>query len=227
MRTHLSFEREEGYPSLLVVGVDEVGRGCIAGPVVAGAVLLPPQESSFDLSLFPWLADVSDSKTLTPALRASLHFELRSWLSQYGGAFGIGEASIAEIDTINIFHASHLAMVRAVDAAAAMAGRSVSELHAVVDGKFLPKQWQVASARAIVKGDLQCFSIASASILAKVYRDGLLVEADSAYPGYGFAEHKGYGTPSHLSQLKAQGPCPLHRRSFAPVRAAMDLAQNL
>lgn len=223
MRTHLQIEREEGYPRLRVAGVDEVGRGCIAGPVVAGAVLLPPLDSAFDLQTDPWLSEIADSKLLSPMARERLAPQLSQWLREKGGSSGIGSATVEEIDALNIFHAAHLAMTRAVDAAAQSAGVALSQLHVIVDGKFLPRNWGVARARAVIRGDLQCFSIAAASILAKVHRDAEMVDADVLHPGYGLSVHKGYGTPAHLRSLQERGPTVLHRKSFAPVRAALHL----
>ncbi len=186
-----------------VAGVDEVGRGCLAGPVVAGAVLLP---ACVDYKKDPWLLQINDSKKLTAALRKELVPLILSWAL----ATGIGFATVEEIDRINIFHASHLAMVRAVEAL------EVQPEHLLVDGKFLPKTLRCPST-AVIKGDLQCLSIAAASILAKVWRDERMEELDSQYPVYGFAKHKGYPTFHHAEALKRHGICEIHRKSFGPV----------
>lgn len=235
----VEFEIQAGFPEIPVVGVDEVGRGCLAGPVVAGALILP---SVIDSSLHPWISEISDSKELTPKARERLAPLIESWAL----AFGVGVASVEEIDRINIYHAAHLAMKRAIDEAgrrlAARAGaegtggvgaggacgagaggaRSARIAHALIDGNALPKGLAMP-ATAIVKGDLKCLSIASASIIAKVWRDRHMAELDSAYPEYGFAVHKGYSTPTHSRALKSLGACAIHRRSFAPVAEALGL----
>ena len=210
----LDWEVRLGFPQVVIVGVDEVGRGCLAGPVVAGALALPKK---VDFDEFPWLAEVKDSKGLSPQARERLAPLLESWAL----AWGVGVASVEEIDQINIYHASHLAMVRAIEnARVKMKPTQLKRQHLLVDGKFLPKNLPCA-ASAVVKGDLQCLSIAAASILAKVWRDQHMVELNEKYPGYGFAVHKGYGTPAHSKALKAQGVCQIHRRSFAPVAALL------
>ncbi|MCM2324561.1 MAG: ribonuclease HII [Oligoflexia bacterium] len=193
-----------------VAGVDEVGRGCLAGPVVAGAVILP---AVIDYAAYPWLADITDSKNLSPKAREQLAPLIEGWA--VGAA--VGHATVEEIDRINIYHASHLAMERAV------AALGVRVEHVLVDGNAIPKALRCPST-AIVKGDLKCLSIAAASIIAKVWRDRLLTELDARYPGYGFAIHKGYGTPAHLEALKSLGACAVHRRSFAPVAAVTAIS---
>ena len=179
-----------------VAGVDEAGRGPLAGNVVAAAVILPPD---FDP------AGVTDSKKLTQAQRE------RAFERIVAGAvaYSIAEASPAEIDAINILRATHLAMKRAVE------GLSLMPDAVFVDG--LPVRNLHADCRNFVKGDSRSLSIAAASILAKVTRDAQMVEADALWPQYGFAGHKGYGAASHLAALRAFGPCPIHRRSFGPV----------
>jgi ribonuclease HII len=225
----LDWEKRLGYPGVSILGIDEVGRGCLAGPVVAGALLLP---EGVDFESAPWLREIADSKCLTPEKREELVRPIEGWAR----AYGIGVASVEEIDRINIFHASHLAMVRAAENALALlaeregsAGTAAGlAVHAIVDGKFLPKNLPCA-AQAVIKGDLQCLSVAAASILAKVWRDRLMVRLDAEYPGYGFAGHKGYSTPVHAAALKRLGACVQHRRSFAPVaaRLAEAAAQGL
>ena len=195
------WERKFGYPGLPVAGVDEVGRGCLAGPVVAGAVLLG--------SLDPapaWITEVNDSKLLKPEVRARLSPLIQEWAKGYA----IGVATVEEIDRINIHHASHLAMQRALE------GLSIQPVHALIDGKFVPKAFKVPGT-ALVKGDSRSLAIACAAILAKVWRDVLMGELDLAYPGYGFKIHKGYFTPAHRKALALLGACGIHRRTFAPV----------
>ena len=181
---------------VLVAGVDEAGRGPLAGPVVAAAVILDPRRPIMGLA---------DSKTLTAARREALAREIR----QHASAHAVAQANVAEIDALNILHATMLAMRRAVEAL------GVAPDEVLVDGNRCP---DVAyRVRAIVKGDRDIAAISAASILAKTVRDALLVELDAAYPAYGFAQHKGYPTPEHLAALARHGPCPAHRRSFAPV----------
>lgn len=212
----LDWETRLGFPGVSVLGIDEVGRGCLAGPVVAGALLLP---DTVDFERDPWLREIADSKCLTPEKREKLAPLIELWAR----AWAIGVASVAEIDRINIFHASHLAMVRAAEGALGglrERGAVPERLHAIVDGKFLPKNLPCA-ASAVIKGDLQCLSVAAASILAKVWRDRHMTELDALHPGYGFAAHKGYSTPVHAEALERLGVCALHRRSFAPVAARL------
>lgn len=183
-----------------IAGVDEAGVGPLAGPVVAAAVVLPPGCE---------LPGVDDSKKLTPAKREALCEPIRDAAL----AWCVAEASRAEIDRINIYHAGLLAMRRAI------VGLSVAPEHALVDGRTvggLP-----CPETRIVRGDASELSIAAASILAKVHRDHLMDAMDRRHPGYGFAGHKGYPTPAHLEALRALGPCEEHRRSFAPVQEAL------
>lgn len=230
----LEFEVGVGFPTRTVAGVDEVGRGCLAGDVVAGACVLPSEWGAFTLGelkqKYPELALITDSKQLSPEMRD----ELEPWIRANVRAFGIGSASVAEIDHINIFHASHLAMVRAVDALAEIVdGKKLRAECLLVDGKFLPKVWSphpyspeaatAPRAQAIIKGDLRSLSISCASILAKVYRDREITLMDEKYPGYGFAAHKGYATPTHKKALRELGACAIHRRSFAPVKEVLGL----
>ena len=182
-------------------GVDEAGRGPLAGPVVAAAVMLNPTRRILGLR---------DSKKLTPAAREGLAIEIR----EYALAWCVAEASVAEIDQINILHATMLAMQRAV------AGLSLPPDDVWVDGNRCP-DWSWRS-RAVVKGDDKVAAIAAASILAKTARDDLMRSLHHDYPAYGFAQHKGYGTAEHLAALKSHGPCLHHRREFAPVKLALD-----
>ena len=184
-----------------VAGVDEVGRGPLAGPVVAAAVILDASRP---------IAGLDDSKRLSAARREELQAEIH--LRALGWA--LGRAEVEEVDRINILMASMLAMQRAVAALAR------APVHVLVDGNRAPVF--ACPATAIVGGDGRVAAIAAASILAKVARDGEMVAMDVEYPGYGFARHKGYGSPEHLAALTALGPCPIHRRSFAPVREAWN-----
>ena len=182
--------------------MDEVGRGPLAGPVIAAAVMLDPGRS---------LAGLADSKVVSAARRERLALSIR------GGAqaWAIGRAEVDEIDRHNILNASLLAMQRAVEAL------GVEPQRVLVDGNRCPKL--SCPAQAIVRGDALVPAISAASILAKVERDAEMVALDARYPGYGFAQHKGYPTRVHLECLQRLGPCPVHRRSFAPVRAALSL----
>ena len=180
----------------IIAGVDEVGRGPLAGDVVAAAVILgdlPP-------------AGLTDSKALSPGQRERLAETIRS----EAVSWSLGRATVAEIDDLNILQASLLAMRRAVEAL------SVQPSLVLVDGNHLPK-WPY-EARAIVKGDLIEPAISAASIVAKVTRDSEMVSLDEQYPGYGFAAHKGYPTKAHLAALASLGVSPIHRRSFGPVK---------
>ena len=203
--------RLEQYCGTLLAGVDEVGRGCLAGDVVAAAVILDGSRP---------IAGLADSKKLSPLRREKLYEEIisnaRSW--------SVARASATEIDDINILQASLLAMKRAV---AGLTGGGIntggSQLTAefvAVDGNRLPN-WAYA-AEAVIGGDGQIPCISAASIIAKVTRDRELVILDEQYPGYGFAKHKGYGTAAHLAALTKLGACPQHRRSFAPVRKVLQ-----
>ncbi|MBI4307573.1 MAG: ribonuclease HII [Chloroflexi bacterium] len=202
-----SLERElqsRGYR--LVAGADEVGRGPLAGPVMAGAVVLPPGAAP------PGLAGVRDSKQLTRRQRERLDQAIRAAAL----AVCVGEASVGEIDTLGIVPATRLAIARAVE------GLGLTPAFVLIDGRGL--ELRDIPCRCIVKGDALCLSIAAASIVAKVARDSYMREIDSLYPGYGFARHKGYGTAGHLESLARLGPSPVHRRSFAPVHHAAVLA---
>ncbi|MGA2286070.1 MAG: ribonuclease HII [Dehalococcoidia bacterium] len=184
----------------LVAGVDEVGRGPLAGPVVAAAVILPPG------ARFPWLADVRDSKLLSAARREELAEKIRAGAL----AVGIGAVVPERIDALGIAPASRLAM------AEALSGLTPPAEYALIDAFMLPEVRVPQS--AIIDGDALSFSIAAASIVAKVHRDRIMLLYDALYPEYGFCHHKGYSTAEHLEALVRHGPCPIHRRSFAPVR---------
>jgi ribonuclease HII len=189
-----------------VAGVDEAGRGPLAGPVVAAAVVFP--EDWIRDGLPEALRRVDDSKQLSEALRESLFAELTR---RPEIRFAIAEADAARIDRINILQATHWAMNEALAALAPVPA------HALVDG--LRVKTLRYPQTPLVKGDARSCSIAAASILAKVTRDRLMVRYDAEFPGYGFAIHKGYPTPAHLAALKRLGPTPIHRRSFAPLKA--------
>jgi ribonuclease HII len=193
--------------------MDEVGRGCLAGPVVAAAVILPLE---CDARKTRWLARVRDSKLVPAEVREELVPELQSW----SRAWAIGVASVEEIDRINIFHASFLAMKRAIE------GLSLAPARIIVDGNYAPKGFP-CPVKPVVKGDQLCLSVAAASIIAKVWRDRKMAELDLVYPGYGLASHKGYSVPVHLEALKRLGPCELHRRSFSPVAIAYAEQEGL
>ena len=191
-----------------IAGIDEAGRGPLAGPVVAAAVILHPRRR---------IDGVADSKALSPAQRAALSEVIR----RDALCFGIGWADQMEIDALNILQATFLAMRRALLA------MSLTPDHVLVDGNRLPQLGglgKIITARAIVGGDATQPAISAASILAKTARDGYMNHMDTLYPAYSFATHKGYGTPDHQRLLEMYGPCPLHRRSFAPVRLALKVA---
>ncbi|RZS58625.1 RNase HII [Sphaerotilus mobilis] len=183
----------------LVAGVDEAGRGPLAGPVVAAAVILDELQP---------IAGLADSKKLTARRRERLYDEIRAKAL----ACCIAEASVEEIDRLNILHATMLAMRRAVE------GLRLRPAKVLVDGNRVPVLR--IPAEAIVQGDATVAAISAASILAKVHRDRLCLGLDERFPAYGFAVHKGYPTAAHQAALLAHGPCPEHRRSYAPVRAA-------
>ncbi len=189
------FYRKAGYR--YIAGVDEVGRGALAGPLVAAAVILP---EDFDHP------DLADSKTLSPSKRETL-YEI---IVKAALAWAVGEVSPEEIDALGVLQASLLAMSRAVT------GLSSTPELLLVDGRFPIPGWR-GPQKAVVDGDALCASVAAASILAKVTRDRLMVSLNATYPAYGFAQHKGYGTREHLEALRMHGPCPIHRRTFRPV----------
>ncbi len=185
----------------LIAGVDDVGRGPLAGPVVAAAVILNPAKR---------IRGLADSKAL-PEQKREMLFPI---IQKNALAWAIGRAEVAEIDELNIFHAGLLAMQRAILAL------TLTPQHIQVDGTHYPEV--PYTAEAIVKGDQKIAQISAASILAKVIRDREMVEMDKLYPGYGFAEHKGYTTKGHLEALQRLGPCAIHRRSFAPIKDFQD-----
>ena len=187
----------------LVAGVDEAGRGPLAGPVVVAAVILDPLRR---------INGLADSKVLTAERREVLSVRIR----ERAIAFSVVAIDVCDIDRYNIFQATMLGMSRALAALAPAPAR------ALIDGNHVPQNIQ-CEGRAIVDGDALEPSISAASILAKVARDRLMCELDGRYPNYGFAQHKGYATPEHLAALDRLGPCREHRRSFAPVRRACEL----
>lgn len=193
-----------------VAGIDEAGRGPLAGPVVAAAVVL--DQNFAQAEEHGCLAKLTDSKQLTARRREYFHRLLSDCAYVQ---IGIGMSDVAEIDTLNILRATHLAMRRALEAL------QEPPLTVLVDG--LPVGGLPYPSEAIVHGDSLSLSIAAASVVAKVVRDRLMVEFDSIYPQYGFAKHKGYGSPPHMRALLEYGPCPIHRMSFRPVREAMAI----
>ncbi len=185
----------------LIAGVDEVGRGALAGPVVAAAVILPFSTK------FRWLRSVRDSKQLTPRQRDRVFMS-----AQHAGIpVGVGMVSHTIIDEIGIVQATRMAMAQAIESLPARPD------FLLIDALSLPEV--DLPQKGIIRGDQLSFSIACASIMAKVSRDRQMTELDSVYPGYGLARHKGYGTRQHLQCLRRLGPCAIHRRSFAPVGA--------
>jgi ribonuclease HII len=192
----------QGY--FYIAGIDEVGRGSLAGPVVAAAVILP---SGLDAS---WLNLVRDSKLLNSARRESLSHHIH----EAAVTIGIGSADCATIDTQGIIKATQLAMTLAIRRLSPPAEALLIDFM-LLPGIQLPQ-------KGIVDGDSLCLSIACASIIAKVSRDHLMSALDNVYPGYGLAKHKGYGTSQHLACLSRQGPSPIHRRSFGPVKDLIE-----
>lgn len=184
-----------------IAGIDEAGRGALAGPVAAAALILPPKPS-----ITEDLAGVRDSKQMTSQQRESWAIHIRSTALTWG----VGLASQSEIDDVGIISATRLATQRAVDSL------SISPEHLLLDYLLLPDS--SIPQTSLIKGDARSLTIAAASIIAKTTRDALLCELDSRYPGYGFTSHKGYGTEAHLQALTRLGPCPAHRLSFQPVR---------
>jgi ribonuclease HII len=203
----LKFERSLWKAGLsAVAGTDEAGRGCLAGPVTAAAVILPRREG-----IEVDLAGTRDSKQLRPSQREAL----RGKVERYAQAWGVGWASQTEIDQLGILPATRLAIWRALDQL------PLPVEHLLVDYLVLP-DIPLPQTR-LVKGDARSLSIAAASILAKTHRDAWMSEQDHHFPGYGFKENKGYGTAQHREALSRLGPCPLHRRSFAPLRDQIEL----
>ncbi|MGM0543890.1 MAG: ribonuclease HII [Pseudomonadota bacterium] len=190
------------YAGARLAGVDEVGRGPLVGSVVAAAVMLDPAKP---------IDGLTDSKKLTAKKREMLDALIR----ERALAFSVAEAGAAEVDQLNIYHATHLAMRRAID------GLAPAAEYLLVDGNRLPGH--ALPGQAVVKGDARHAAIAAASILAKVARDAQMASLDMRYPEYGFARHKGYPTKEHLAALAAHGPLAEHRRSFAPVQRQLAL----
>lgn len=192
-------------PIGLQAGVDEAGRGPLAGPVVAAAVILDDGKR---------IRGLADSKVLSPLQRERLYDQIMDKAL----CCSVAQASVEEIDTLNIYHATMLAMKRAVE------GLRLKPARILVDGNALPRVDVLAE--AIVGGDAKIKAISAASILAKVHRDRLLTTLHDQFPQYGFASHKGYSTPEHLEALRVHGACPHHRRFFSPVAATMTLAEG-
>jgi ribonuclease HII len=189
--------RERGYT--LIAGIDEVGRGALMGPVMAAAVILPENFKG------RWKSKVRDSKQLSPKDREYLY----DYICNAAITYGIGSSSNDEIDSMGISKATRIAMVKAVKQL------DPQPQYLLIDYVVLKESYYPQ--KGIVDGDCLCFSIACASIIAKVTRDRLVTEMDKEFPGYNFAAHKGYGTEEHLECLRVKGPCALHRRSFSPV----------
>jgi ribonuclease HII len=198
--------KSQGYE--LIAGIDEVGRGALAGPVVAGAVILPHPAN------LPWFELVRDSKELNSRKRESL-FDL---INKEAVAVGIGIVPPQVIDSVNILKATRLAMMQAVE-------KLPRQPNFLLIDRLSLSQCPIPQ-RGITRGDKSCLSIACASIIAKVTRDRMMEELDIMYPGYGFARHKGYGTGIHLSCLRKLGPSPIHRLYFAPVRNIIASQNN-
>jgi ribonuclease HII len=200
-RLHAFEERARASGYLLVGGIDEVGRGPLAGPVVAACVVTDGPLR---------LRGLNDSKQVLPEVRQSLAVEIKAKCV----AWAVGEATVREIDELNIYWASILAMERA------LAALHVPPQYLLTDAVRI-KSWS-GPQEPVIKGDAKCATVAAASIVAKVYRDGLLVALHETYPQYGFNQHKGYASPQHIAALNAHGPCAEHRRAFWRVRAAWD-----
>jgi ribonuclease HII len=204
----LEYERKIWSTGIVsLAGIDEAGRGPLAGPVSAAAVIIPRELAEREQALL--LRDINDSKKLTPSKREKLFIILAG---NAGIQYGVGLASASEIDKINILRATYMAMARAVSALPSMPE------HALVDG--LPVEGLPCASTAIVQGDAKSLLIAAASIVAKVTRDRIMDELHKKYPVYGFIKHKGYGTKQHMQALFEHGPCPEHRLSFRPVAEA-------
>ncbi|WP_461480486.1 ribonuclease HII [Porticoccus sp.] len=193
------------YRGELLAGVDEVGRGPLAGDVVTAAVILDPRQP---------IQGLADSKQLSETRREQLAEQIREKALYWH----IARASVAEIDSYNILQATLMAMARAVD------GLAVEPEYVAVDGNRMPR-WRYTS-ETVIKGDALVPAISAASILAKVCRDAEMCQFDQQYPGYGFAAHKGYGTAQHREAIAQLGPCPIHRRSFDPVRSMLAASQR-
>ena len=201
LRLHLYEERAHASGFRFVGGIDEVGRGPLAGPVVAACVVTDGPLR---------LRGLNDSKQVIPELRQSLAAEIKTTCV----AWAVGEANVEEIDRLNIYWASILAMERA------LAALHIAPDYLLTDAVRI-KSW-IGAQEPVIKGDAKCATVAAASIVAKVHRDALLVALHETYPQYGFAQHKGYASPQHIAALATHGPCAEHRRAFWRVRAAWD-----
>jgi ribonuclease HII len=201
MSFHEKRLRYEGYKT--IAGIDEAGRGPLAGPVVAAACIIPDNVQ---------LANLNDSKQLSAEERVALFEQI---VSTEGVRFGIGIVEIETIDQINILQATFIAMRKAVENLPCLPD------YLLIDGSQIPSFPNISS-QALVKGDSLSVSIAAASILAKVTRDRLMEELDSKWPQYGFKQHKGYATASHIAAIEKWGPCPIHRKSFEPIKSIMN-----
>jgi ribonuclease HII len=201
------FSLEKEYSNKMIIGVDEVGRGPLAGPVVAAAVYIPIENWGH-----PVWREVQDSKKLSSIRREILFSVIQSQCH-----FGIAEASVEEIDSLNILQATFLAMKRAIEKI------NIEAPYILIDGNRLPKTWSW-EARAIIKGDTKSVSIAAASILAKVTRDKMMEKLGETYPHYGWSSNAGYGTSQHLEALENHGVTHHHRKTFAPVRYILNVA---
>ena len=205
-QTYLPTQDEErrlwGAGYLNVAGIDEVGRGPIAGPVVAGAVIMPDVSGMTDQDI----RLIKDSKALTPLQRINADMVVR----RIGIDFGVGTVEASDIDRLGIVPATKLAMSRALDSLVTRVD------HLLIDAVSL--EWRNRPCASIIHGDRLCVAIAAASVIAKVYRDSLMRELDRVYPGYGLSKNKGYPSRSHLSVVASKGPTPIHRTTFAPFR---------
>ena len=220
--------------SKTIIGVDEVGRGCLAGPVVAAAAILHAEAHALlnftsdgnrpevalpqERSHFAPILEVKDSKMVPEADRAAMSDAVKGFVLGYA----IGEASVEEIESLNILYASHLAMERAVKTLEDRLGFKAD--HILVDGHIVPRVF-LGRGIPLIKGDARSLSIACASIIAKVHRDELMQQLSEKYPGYGLKEHKGYSTPFHKKQILALGVTEIHRKSFRGVRSEENLDQ--
>jgi len=199
---------ERSRPAYLI-GIDEAGRGPMAGPVTAAAAFIPPRA-------YPFLSEVNDSKKLSEAKRETLLARMRA----SGVRFGFGFAGPREIDEVNILNATFRAMARAAGRLAAGLGAGQPDILVLVDGPHKIRNFSFRQ-ETVIGGDGKSLAIAAASIFAKVIRDRWMTDLDRRWPGYGFAGHKGYGTKAHMAALNALGPCTEHRLSYAPVRNAL------
>ena len=201
----LDLEVAAGFPSRNIAGIDEVGRGCLAGPVMTAAALLPRFKNfESECRLHPWLLEVTDSKALSPKKRDELLPVIQNWLQD----FSVAEASPVEIDQLNIHHATLLAMKRAYD------GLKIKPDFTLIDGKFVPPGLPEGKAMAAVKGDSRSLVIACASVIAKVTRDRMMIELKTVHPKYAFEVHKGYPTAVHKRAISQYGILEIHRKSF-------------